>query len=103
MLQDKGCWCPTTSATASAMTCAAQGFDVQVLTDREWMQLSPRIRVMCIPDVNQDAVLLVDVGGRLVVNLNDAGDRGWGRFVRKVIRGYQERSCWRCPATATRT
>ena len=32
--------------------------------------------------MNQDAVLLMDVGGRLVVELNDAGDRGWGRFVR---------------------
>lgn len=68
----------------------AQGFTVNVLPDRVWTQLSPRIRVLCIPDLNQDSVLLVDVGGRLLVNLNDAGDRGWGRFVRKVIRGYDE-------------
>jgi len=68
----------------------AQGFQVRVLVDRQWTELSPRLRVMCIPDVNQDSVLLVDLDGRLVVNLNDAGDRGWGRFVRKVIRGYKE-------------
>ncbi len=68
----------------------AQGFDVQVLVDRVWTPLSQRIRVLCIPDMNQDAVLLVDIGGKLVVNLNDAGDRGWGRFVRKVISGYDE-------------
>jgi hypothetical protein len=68
----------------------AQGFQVQVLMDREWTPVSPRIRVMCIPDVNQDAVLLVDIDGRLVVNLNDAGDRGWGRFVRGIIRDYRE-------------
>lgn len=68
----------------------AQGFDVQVLMDRVWTPLSQRIRVLCIPDMNQDAVLLVDIGGKLVVNLNDAGDRGWGRFVRKVISGYDE-------------
>jgi L-ascorbate metabolism protein UlaG (beta-lactamase superfamily) len=68
----------------------AQGFTVQVLVDRQWTQLTPRIRVMCLPDMNQDAVLLVDIDGRLVVNLNDAGDRGWGRFVRKVLRGYKE-------------
>ncbi|MBJ6760271.1 MBL fold metallo-hydrolase [Myxococcaceae bacterium JPH2] len=66
------------------------GFSVHVLPDRVWTQLSPRIRVLCIPDVNQDSVLLVDVGGRLLVNLNDAGDRGWGRFVRKVVREYDE-------------
>lgn len=66
----------------------AQGYKVQTLADRQWLQLSPRVRVMCIPDVNQDAVLLIDVGGVLVVNLNDASDRGWGRFVRRIIRGY---------------
>lgn len=68
----------------------AQGFEVQVLVDRVWTSLSPRIRVLCIPDMNQDAVLLVDIGGKLVVNLNDAGDRGWGRYVRKVISGFGE-------------
>ncbi|MCY0999082.1 hypothetical protein OWM54_18230 [Myxococcus sp. MISCRS1] len=67
-----------------------QGFNVHVLVDRVWTQLSPRIRVMCIPDMNQDAVLLVDVGGRLLVNLNDAGDRGWGRFVRGLVRRYDQ-------------
>ncbi len=68
----------------------AQGFKVRELMDRQWISLSPRMRVMCIPDMNQDAVLLVDLGGRLIVNLNDAGDRGWGRFVRGLIRGYDE-------------
>lgn len=68
----------------------SQGYTVRVLTDREWHRLSPRLRVMCIPDMNQDAVLLVDLDGRLLVNLNDAGDRGWGRFVRGIIRGYRE-------------
>lgn len=67
----------------------AQGFDVHTLVDRTWVELSPRIRVMCIPDYNQDAVLLIDVGGCLVVNLNDASDHGWGAYVRKIIRGYQ--------------
>ncbi|MCP3136356.1 MBL fold metallo-hydrolase [Pyxidicoccus xibeiensis] len=67
-----------------------QGFNVHVLMDRVWTQLSSRIRVMCLPDMNQDAVLLVDVGGRLLINLNDAGDRGWGRYVRNIVRGYKE-------------
>lgn len=66
----------------------AQGFDVTELVDREWIELSPRIRVLCVPDYNQDAVLLIDVGGALVVNLNDASDHGWGRFVRRIIREY---------------
>ena len=67
-----------------------QGFDVRVMKDRTWFQLSPRVRALCIADFNQDAVLLVEIGGRLVVNLNDAGDRGWGRYVRNVMKLYQE-------------
>ena len=67
----------------------AQGYDVRVMRDREWVELSPRVRVLCIADYNQDAILLADVNGRLVVNLNDAGPRGWGGFVRKTIAQYK--------------
>ena len=67
----------------------AQGFDVRVMRDREWLELTPRLRVLCIADYNQDAVLLADVNGRLVLNLNDAGPRGWGGFVRNVVKRYK--------------
>lgn len=67
-----------------------QGYDVHVLVDRQWTQLSERIRVMCVPDYNQDAVLLIDVGGTLVLNTNDAGDRGWGAFVRSQVRQFKK-------------
>jgi len=63
--------------------------DVTVLPDRRWIALSERVRVVSIADYHQDAVLLVDVGGRLVVDLNDAQDCGWWSFVRKTIRGYE--------------
>lgn len=66
----------------------AQGFSVQVLPDRRWVQLSPRVRVMCLADYNQDAVLLVDVNGKLVVNLNDSSDRGQERVIKKEIARY---------------
>jgi hypothetical protein len=65
-----------------------RGFDVTVIKDCQWVQLSNRIRVMSVADYNQDAILLVDLGGRLIVNMNDADDHGWGSFVRKIIRGY---------------
>jgi hypothetical protein len=66
-----------------------QGFAVEVLADRRWYQLSPRIRVLCVADYNQDAILLVEVGGVLVANLNDASDRGWGKLVKNTIKGYK--------------
>jgi hypothetical protein len=64
------------------------GYRVEVLPDRTWRRLSPRIQVLCIADYNQDGILLIDVGGRLLVNLNDASNRGWGRFVGAVARSY---------------
>lgn len=67
---------------------SAAGFKVAPLPDRKWVQLSDRIRVLCISDESQNALLLIDLNGRLLVNLNDCIDRGWGRFVRRVIRGY---------------
>lgn len=64
------------------------GFNVRILRDREWVQLSPRVKVLSIADYHQDGILLIDVNGRLLVDLNDAVDRGWGSFVRKVVKQY---------------
>lgn len=61
------------------------GHHVRVLPDRRWVDLSPRVRVCCVADYNQDGILLIDVGGALVVNLNDASDHGWRSFVRREV------------------
>ncbi len=68
---------------------AQQGLRTQVLPDREWVQLSPHIRVMCVSDYNQDALLFVDINGRLLVNFNDGNALGSERFVKKVIKGFK--------------
>lgn len=67
----------------------AQGLKTQVLPDREWVQLSPRIRVMCVSDYNQDALLFVDINGRLLVNFNDGNALGSERFVKKIIKQFK--------------
>lgn len=61
------------------------GFRVRVLPDGVWTPLSDRVRVLCIADVYQDAVLLVDLDGTLIVNSNDAADRGGGPRVAQCI------------------
>ena len=66
----------------------SDGFDVTVLKDNVWLALSERIKVMTLADYNQDSVLLVDVGGRLIVNLNDATEKGWGGHLRRLIKHY---------------
>jgi len=68
-----------------------QGFNVSILRTREWVRLSDHIRVQCLADSNQDAVLLCEAGGEnLLVNLNDSMPdvTGWGGYIRQVIRGY---------------
>ncbi len=65
-----------------------QGFDVHTMTDRQWYPLSAHIKALCISDFNQDAILLVDINGRLVFNRNDASDHGWESFVRKIVKQY---------------
>lgn len=67
-----------------------QGHRVKVLEDRKWYSLSDRIRVLCISDSNQDAILLVDINGRLVVNKNDAADHGWESYARKIVKRYDK-------------
>ena len=66
------------------------GFTTSVLKDRQWTQLSRRIRVCCVADYNQDAILLIDLRGTLLVDLNDAVERGWGPFVKRTIQRFKD-------------
>jgi hypothetical protein len=66
-----------------------QGCNVRELPVARWVTLSERIRVMCLPDYNQDAVLLVEAGDALIVNANDASALGWKPLIRRIARGYR--------------
>ncbi len=66
-----------------------QGHRAWVVKDGHWLELSPNLRILSLANVFQDAVLLVDLGGRaLVVNANDAGDRGASDLVRRTVRRF---------------
>jgi hypothetical protein len=67
----------------------AQGCRVRELPVAQWERLSERIRVMCLPDYNQDAVLLVEMGDALVINANDASALGWMPLITRLTRNYQ--------------
>ncbi len=67
------------------------GFRVQVLPTKSWIQLSPNVRVMCLPDYNQDATLLIAVGENLIVDLNDGAALGYKRFIRGLAQGFKRR------------
>jgi hypothetical protein len=68
-----------------------QGFEVTILPDRQWVDLSPRIRAFCITTRIQDSVLLLEVNKRLFVNLNDASisNATCTLLVRKIVAEYK--------------
>jgi hypothetical protein len=64
------------------------GYNVHILKDKVWTKLSDHINVLCLCDYNQDALLLVDINGRLVINMNDGIALGWMGFVRQIVKNY---------------
>ena len=67
------------------------GFAVEVLPYRAWKQLSPGIRVLCLDNENQDAILIIEAGDSLVVDLNDSPLCGEKRFIRDLVRKYDKK------------
>lgn len=72
------------------------GFQVTVLKDGVWTELSPRLRIASVANYNQDAVLLIDLDGHLVVDANDAGDRGASRFLRAELPRFKKHTFLAC-------
>jgi len=66
-----------------------QEFDVQIMQYRKWVELSPNVRCLCIDNENQDAILVIEVGDSLIVNLNDSPLCGEGPFLKRIIRQYK--------------
>ena len=67
----------------------AAGFDVEVLPDRRWVQLSKRVAVCSMANQNQDSILLIRIGRHLVVNVNDSPDFGASFHVRRIARQFE--------------
>lgn len=66
----------------------AEGFAVTVLPYRKWLRIAPTVEVMCIDNINQDAVLIVRIGDALVINLNDSPMAGEFAFLRNIVRRH---------------
>jgi hypothetical protein len=65
-----------------------KGLNVQILPDRKWTQLSKNIKVMGVSDYWQDSILLIDINGRLLVDVNDAGNSGTTSFIKSIVGKY---------------
>jgi len=64
------------------------GFIVQILPDRKWVELSKNLKIQCITTYIQHAILLIDICGKLFINLNDSGSRSCSRYIRKISESY---------------
>ena len=65
-----------------------RGFAVTVMKYRQWYPLSPTVSVMCLDNINQDAILIVRLGDALVINQNDSPVAGEESFMRNLIRNH---------------
>jgi hypothetical protein len=68
----------------------AQGLNVTILPSRQWVSLSKRVRIMTIPNFNQDSILLVEMDNVLIVNLNDSPFAHEKSFLLKVAANYKK-------------
>jgi hypothetical protein len=64
------------------------GFTVRVLKYREWFPVTDRIRICCIDNINQDAILAIDTDEGLIINKNDSPFCGELRFLRSLVRKH---------------
>jgi len=65
-----------------------KGFEVRILKYREWFQVSPTVKVMCLDNINQDAVLIAQMGDALVINLNDSPIAGEESFLHNLVKKH---------------
>jgi hypothetical protein len=70
----------------------AAGYRVQVLPNDSWTQLSARVSILCCPDRNQDAALIVALGDDCaVLNLNDGSAIGTRLKLKARLRPFSRR------------
>lgn len=64
------------------------GFDVDVMHYRKWYQLADGLEILCLDNINQDAILVMRFGDALLINLNDSPLCGELGFLRRLIKTH---------------
>ena len=68
----------------------AENFDVEILKDKKWYNLSENIKIQCVTNLLQDSILLIEVDKRLFINLNDAGTKYYEKYIKNLTKNYKE-------------
>ena len=64
-------------------------FKVEILKDKKWYQISKNIRIKCVTNWIQDAILILEINNRIFINLNDAGIKFYSGYLKKTIKDYE--------------
>ncbi len=64
------------------------GFDVEVMQYRKWYKLHDQLDILCLDNINQDAILVMRFGDALLINLNDSPLCGELGFLKKLIKQH---------------
>lgn len=67
-----------------------RGLPYRILPQKEWVELEPGLRVLCVANENMDAIVAFDVGGILLLNKNDSPFCGEDTFFRKLVRQFDQ-------------
>ena len=68
----------------------SENFNITILKDRQWINLSKNVAVMSIITKLQDTILLLKIKDDVFINLNDAGLCS-SRFIKKVISKFRRK------------
>ncbi|MBO6503317.1 MAG: MBL fold metallo-hydrolase [Kordiimonadaceae bacterium] len=77
-----------------SQTLGEMGFDVTVMKYRQWYKLSDQLEILCLDNINQDAILIARFGDSLLVNLNDSPLCGDASFIRSLVRQHPNDSTY---------
>lgn len=77
-----------------SQTLKDMGFDVTIMRYRQWYRLSDHLEILCLDNINQDAILIARFGDSLLVNLNDSPLCGDAGFIRSLVREHYNNSTY---------
>lgn len=67
---------------------ADDGFDVEVMQYRKWYRLHDELEILCLDNINQDAILVMRFADALLINLNDSPLCGEMGFLKRLVRAH---------------
>lgn len=79
---------PNHYSSEIASTLKDEGFDVEVMEYKKWYRLTPELEILCLDNINQDAVLVMRFADALLFNINDSPHADESSFLRSLVKAH---------------